>query len=156
MNNLYVDLNLLLELSLMETRGEGECYLNLNDGEFSYIPQGIIDALKDKSKFDGLESWERELAEEAEDIVMNYNDNYLYIPLIKEDVLVEAMKGFLETLNSNEKDEINRKVDWSNPLLTFNKTLISNDKLDGYYVFRDKFLITHLINWLKSNNVSVL
>lgn len=155
MNNLEIDLNLMLELSLSETRGEGECYLNLNDGEFSYIPQSIIEALKDESKFVNLESWEKELATEAEDITMNYSDNYLYIPLISESKLIDAIKSYLNTLNPNEKNEISNKVDWSNPLLTFNRVLINKDKLDEFYIFRDKFLTNYLIDWLKENNVSV-
>lgn len=155
MNNLEIDLNLMLELSLSETRGEGECYLNLNDGEFSYIPQSIIEALKDESKFVNLESWEKELATEAEDITMNYNDNYLYIPLISESKLIDAIKSYLNTLNPNEKSEISNKVDWSNPLLTFNRVLINKDKLDEFYIFRDKFLTNYLVDWLKENNINV-
>lgn len=155
MNNLEIDLNLMLELSLSETRGEGECYLNLNDGEFSYIPQSIIEALKDESKFVNLESWEKELAREAEDITMNYNDNYLYIPLISESKLIDAIKSYLNTLNPNEKSEISNKVDWSNPLLTFNRVLINKDKLDEFYIFRDKFLTNYLVDWLKENNINV-
>ena len=155
MNNLEIDLNLMLELSLSETRGEGECYLNLNDGEFSYIPQSIIEALKDESKFDKLEGWEKELAIEAEDITMNYSDNYLYIPLIDEDILVSAMKNYLNILNPNDKSEISNKVDWSNPLLTFNRVLINKDKLDEFYTFRDEFLINYLIDWLKEKNINV-
>ncbi|MFR1708498.1 MAG: UPF0158 family protein [Clostridium sp.] len=155
MNNLEIDLNLMLELSLSETRGEGECYLNLNDGEFSYIPQSIIEALKDESKFVNLESWEKELATEAEDITMNYNDNYLYIPLISESKLIDAIKSYLNTLNPNEKSEISNKVDWSNPLLTFNRILINKDKLDEFYIFRDKFLTNYLVDWLKENNINV-
>lgn len=154
MNNLEIDLNLMLELSLSETRGEGECYLNLNDGEFSYIPQSIIEALKDESKFDKLEGWEKELAIEAEDITMNYSDNYLYIPLIDEDILVSAMKNYLNILNPNDKSEISNKVDWSNPLLTFNRVLINKDKLDEFYTFRDEFLINYLIDWLKEKNIN--
>jgi len=156
MNNLNIDLDLMLELSLSETRGEGECYLNLNDGEFSYIPQSIIEALKDESQFDKLESWEKELATEAEDVTMNYSDNYLYIPLIDESILVNSMKSYLDTLNPNDKNEIYSKVDWSNPLLTFNRVLINKDKLDEFYTFRDEFLINHLIDWLKENNISVV
>lgn len=156
MNNLDIDLDLMLELSLSETRGEGECYLNLNDGEFSYIPQSIIEALKDESKFDKLESWEKELATEAEDVTMNYSDNYLYIPLIDESILVNSMKSYLDTLTPNDKNEIYSKVDWSNPLLTFNRVLINKDKLDEFYTFRDEFLINHLIDWLKENNISVV
>ncbi|WP_346888296.1 hypothetical protein [Clostridium sp. UBA1056] len=155
MNNLEIDLNLMLELSLSETRGEGECYLNLNDGEFSYIPQSIIEALKDESKFDKLEGWEKELAIEAEDITMNYSDNYLYIPLIDEVILVSAMKNYLNILNPNDKSEISNKVDWSNPLLTFNRVLINKDKLDEFYTFRDEFLINYLIDWLKEKNINV-
>lgn len=156
MNNLNIDLDLMLELSLSETRGEGECYLNLNDGEFSYIPQSIIEALKDESQFDKLESWEKELATEAEDVTMNYSDNYLYIPLIDESILVNSMKSYLDTLSPNDKNEIYSKVDWSNPLLTFNRVLINKDKLDEFYIFRDEFLINHLIDWLKENNISVV
>lgn len=156
MNNLEIDLNLMLELSLSETRGEGECYLNLNDGEFSYIPQSITEALKDESKFDKLESWEKELATESEDITMNYSDNYIYIPLIDEDILVSAMKNYLNTLNPNDKSEISNKVDWSNPLLTFNRVLINKDKLDEFYTFRDEFLINYLIDWLKEKNINVV
>jgi len=155
MNNLEIDLNLMLELSLSETRGEGECYLNLNDGEFSYIPQSIIEALKDESKFNKLESWEKELAAEAEDITMNYSDNYLYIPLIDEDILVSAMKNYLNILNPNDKSEISNKVDWSNPLLTFNRVLINKDKLDEFYTFRDEFLINYIVDWLKEKNINV-
>ena len=155
MNTLDIDLNLMLELSLSETRGEGECYLNLNNGEFSYIPQSTIEALKDESKFNKLESWEKELAEEAEDITMNYSDNYLYIPLIDEDILVSAMKNYLNTLDPNDKSEISNKVDWSNPLLTFNRVLINKDKLDEFYTFRDEFLINYLIDWLKEKNINV-
>lgn len=155
MNNLEIDLNLMLELSLSETRGEGECYLNLNDGEFSYIPQSIIEALKDESKFDKLEGWEKELAIEAEDITMNYSDNYLYIPLIDEGILVSAMKNYLNILNPNDKSEISNKVDWSNPLLTFSRVLINKDKLDEFYTFRDEFLINYLIDWLKEKNINV-
>ena len=155
MNTLGIDLNLMLELSLSETRGEGECYLNLNNGEFSYIPQSTIEALKDESKFNKLESWEKELAEEAEDITMNYSDNYLYIPLIDEDILVSAMKNYLNTLDPNDKSEISNKVDWSNPLLTFNRVLIDKDKLDEFYTFRDEFLINYLIDWLKEKNINV-
>jgi hypothetical protein len=156
MNNLEIDLNLMLELSLSETRGEGECYLNLNDGEFSYIPQSIIEALKDEPKFDKLEGWEKELAIEAEDITMNYSDNYLYIPLIDEVILVSAMKNYLNILNPNDKSEISNKVDWSNPLLTFNRVLINKDKLDEFYTFRDEFLINYLIDWLKEKNINVV
>jgi len=155
MNNLEIDLNLMLELSLSETRGEGECYLNLNDGEFSYIPQSIIEGLKDESKYNKLESWEKELAAEAEDITMNYSDKYLYIPLIAEDILVSAMKNYLNILDPNDKSEISNKVDWSNPLLTFNRVLINKDKLDEFYTFRDEFLINYLIDWLKEKNINV-
>ncbi|MEW8993607.1 hypothetical protein [Clostridium sp.] len=156
MNNLNIDLDLMLELSLSETRGEGECYLNLNDGEFSYIPQSIIEALKDESKFTKLESWEKELAKETEDIIMNYSDNYLYMPLISDDILIDAMKKYLNTLGSNEKDEIYSKVDWSNPLLTFNRVLIDKNKFDEFYTFRDEFLINHLVQWLKDKNINIV
>ena len=156
MNTLDIDLNLMLELSVSETRGEGECYLNLNNGEFSYIPQSIIEALKDESKFDKLESWEKELATETEDITMNYSDNYVYIPLIGEDTLIDAIINYLNTLTPNEKSEISNKVDWSNPLLTFNRVLINKDKLDEFYTFRDGFLINYLIEWLKDKNINVV
>jgi len=66
------------------------------------------------------------------------------------------MKSYLDTLNPNDKNEIYSKVDWSNPLLTFNRVLINKDKLDEFYTFRDEFLINHLIDWLKENNISVV
>ncbi len=156
MSELHIDLDLLLELSLIETRGEGECYINLNDGEFSYIPQGIISALKDESKFDSLESWERELAKEAENIVMNYNDSYLYIPIIDEKMLTEGMKSFLETLPTDEKEKISSKIDFSNPFLSFSKILVNHNRLDDYYDFRESYLKKYLLSWLKENNIEVV
>jgi len=66
------------------------------------------------------------------------------------------MKSYLDTLSPNDKNEIYSKVDWSNPLLTFNRVLINKDKLDEFYTFRDEFLINHLIDWLKENNISVV
>ncbi|MEG1255684.1 UPF0158 family protein [Clostridium sp.] len=156
MNVLHVDLDLLLELSLTETRGEGECYINITDGEFAYIPQGIIDALNDKSMFDSLEGWEKELARETESIIMNYNDKYLYIPLINEEILIDSMKQFLETLSEDKRFKILEEVDWQNPFLTFNKTLVSYDKLDDFYTFRDNFLCKHLIDWLESNQIKYI
>lgn len=155
MNKLSIDMDLLLELSLMETRGEGECYINLNDGEFSYIPQGIIAALKDESLFSSLESWERELAKEAENIVMNYSDRYLYIPIIEDNVLIEGMKAFTNTLSEEEKVKISDKVDFKNPFLSFNKVLVNLNKLDEYYDFREIYLKDYLSKWLNKNNIEI-
>lgn len=155
MNKLSIDLNLLLELSLMETRGEGECYINLNDGEFSYIPTGIIAALKDEASFSSLESWEKELAKEAENIVMNYSDGYLYIPIIEDKILVEGMKSYTDTLSEEEKGKVEEKVDFNNPFLSFTKVIVNLNKLDEYYDYRDNYLKKHLVNWLKANNIEV-
>ncbi|MEG2288540.1 MAG: hypothetical protein RSA29_05885 [Clostridium sp.] len=156
MKKLQVDLELLLELSLTETRGDGECYINLNNGELSYIPQGIIEALEDESKFSCLESWEIELAHEAQDIVMNYDDKYLYIPLIEDNVLISSMKQFLETLADDIRTKIIADVDWSNSFLTFNKSLVNNNKLDDFYIFRDEFLYNYLVKWLENNNITIV
>ncbi|MEG0306586.1 MAG: hypothetical protein RR636_01500 [Clostridium sp.] len=156
MKKLQVDLALLLELSLTETRGEGECYINLNNGEFSYIPQGIIEALEDESKFNCLESWEIELANDAQDIVMNYDDKYLYIPLIEDNVLISSMKQFLETLADDIRTKIIADVDWSNSFLTFNKSLVNNNKLDDFYIFRDEFLYNYLVKWLENNYITIV
>lgn len=139
----------------METRGDGECYINLNDGEFSYIPKEIISALKDEANFESLESWERELAKEAEKIVMNYSDNYLYVPIIGDKILTNGMKKFLETLPKEEKEKISSEIDFSNPFLGFSKILVNHNKLDDYYDFRDSYLKDYLINWLKDNNLEV-
>lgn len=155
MNKLSIDMGLLLELSLMETRGEGECYINLKDGEFSYIPQGIIAALKDESLFSSLESWERELAKEAEDIVMNYSELYLYIPIIEDKVLIEGMKEFTNTLSKEEKAKVEEKVDFKNPFLSFSKVLVNINKLDDYYDFREKYLKSYLVKWLINNKIEV-
>ena len=155
MNKLRIDMDLLLELSLMETRGEGECYINLKDGEFSYIPQGIIAALKDESLFSSLESWERELAKEAEDIVMNYSELYLYIPIIEDKVLIEGMKEFTNTLSKEEKAKVEEKVDFKNPFLSFSKVLVNINKLDDYYDFREKYLKAYLVKWLINNKIEV-
>lgn len=155
MCKLSIDIDLLLELSLMETRGDGECYINLNDGEFSYIPKEIISALKDEANFDSLESWERELAKEAEKIVMNYSDNYLYVPIIDDKILTDGMKNFLETLPKDEKEKISSEIDFSNPFLGFSKILVNHNKLDDYYDFRDSYLKDYLINWLKDKNLEV-
>ncbi|MEG2935656.1 MAG: hypothetical protein RR844_04110 [Clostridium sp.] len=155
MNKLSIDMDLLLELSLMETRGEGECYINLKDGEFSYIPQGIIAALKDESLFSSLESWERELAKEAENIVMNYSELYLYIPIIEDKVLIEGMKEFTNTLSKEEKAKVEEKVDFKNPFLSFSKVLVNINKLDDYYDFREKYLKGYLVKWLINNKIEV-
>ncbi|MDU4891851.1 MAG: UPF0158 family protein [Clostridium sp.] len=155
MNKLSIDMNLLLELSLMETRGEGECYISLKDGEFSYIPQSIIAALKDESLFSSLESWERELAKEAENIVMNYSELYLYIPIIEDEVLIGGMKAFVDTLTKDEKANVEEKVDFKNPFLSFSKVLTNINKLDDYYDFRDKYLKNYLVNWLVNNKIEV-
>lgn len=155
MNKLSIDMDLLLELSLMETRGEGECYINLTDGEFSYIPQGIIAALKDQSLFSSLESWERELAKEAENIVMNYSDRYLYIPIIEDNILIEGMKAFTNRLSKEEKAKIADKVDFKNPFLSFNKVLVNLNKLDEYYDFREIYLKDYLSKWLNKNNIEI-
>lgn len=151
--NLKVDLDLLLELSLQESRGEGECYLNLNDGEFSYIPQGIIEALNDETKYEKLESWEKELAEETENIIMNYSDRYLYIPIISDEVLTAAMEGFIKVLPEEEKNKVNKEIDWSNPFLTFNRAVLNHGILDEYYTFRDNYLKEYLLNWLANNQI---
>lgn len=155
MNKLSVDLDLLLELSLVETRGEGECYINLKDGEFSYIPQSIIAALKDQALFAALESWEKELAKEAEDIVMNYSDGYLYIPIISDEKLVECMKEFTSNLSRDEQNTIKDKVDFNNSFLNFNKVIATLNKLDNYYDFRDAYLKDFLVHWLKENSVLI-
>lgn len=154
MKELNIDLELLLELSLNESRGEGECYLNLSDGEFSYIPQGIIEAFNDKSKFDALESWEKELAEETENVIMNYNDNYLYIPILDEDVLLKGMKEYVSSLSEEKKNAVNEEVNWDNAFLTFNRALLNQGLLDSYYEFRDEYLKNHLLDWLKENDIS--
>lgn len=146
--NLKVDLDLLLELSLQESRGEGECYLNLNDGEFCYVPQGIIEALNDEAKYEKLEPWEKELAAETENIIMNYSDNYLYIPIISDEVLVSAMEGFIKSLREEEKCKVNKEIDWSNPFLTFNRVMLNHGILDDYYTFRDTFLKKYLLKWI--------
>lgn len=151
--NLKVDLDLLLELSLQESRGEGECYLNLNDGEFSYIPQGIIEALNDETKYEKLESWEKELAEETENIIMNYSDRYLYIPIISDEVLTAAMEGFIKVLPEEEKNKVNKEIDWSNPFLTFNRVVLNHGILDEYYTFRDNYLKEYLLNWVANNQI---
>lgn len=156
MNKLNIDLDLLLELSLMESRGEGDCYISLKDGEFSYIPKHIIEALKEKGKFDALESWERELTKEAENIVMNYSDNYIYIPIIDDKILINSMKSFLNTLSPEDKMKIEKMIDFSNPFLSFNKTLINNNKLDEYLDFRSIYLKDYLIKWLEDNNIEAI
>lgn len=151
--NLKVDLDLLLELSLQESRGEGECYLNLKDGEFSYVPQGIIEALNDETKYEKLEPWEKELAKETENIIMNYSDRYLYIPIISDKVLTAAMEGFIKELSEEDKNNVNKEIDWSNPFLTFNRAMLNHELLDEYYTFRDNYLKKYLLNWLLDNKI---
>lgn len=150
--NVQIDWDLLLELSLQESRGEGECYLNLNDGEFAYIPQGIIEALNDEEKFDLLETWERDLAEETENIIMNYSDSYLYIPIISDEILMDAMKAYVNTLSEENKNKVNEDINWENPFLTFNKSMLNHGLLDEYYIFRDEYLKKYLMKWLEENS----
>lgn len=156
MRKLKIDIELLMELGLKETRGEGECYINLNDGEFAYIPQNIIESLKNKELYDSLESWEKELASVAEDIIMNYSENYLYIPLIDENILLEGMKKFIVSLTDDKQKLLNSKIDWDNAFLTFNRVLLDADLLDQYYDFRDSYLTEFLKKWLKDNNIEII
>ncbi len=157
MKILNVDMELLLELSAQETRGDGESYLNLTNGEFAYIPRNVIKAMENQENFEELESWERKLADEAEDIIMNYDSNYLYVPLVSENIIIDIMKKFINTIKDSElATKLYKAIDWNSVYTSFNKEMIKNDKIDEFYDFQDKELKKYLIQWLESHEIKVL
>lgn len=63
------------------------------------------------------------------------------------------MEGFIKVLPEEEKNKVNKEIDWSNPFLTFNRAVLNHGILDEYYTFRDNYLKEYLLNWVANNQI---
>lgn len=155
MKKLHIDMDLLLELSSEDTKGEGESYLNIESGEFSYIPLNVLNAIEDSSKLFELEEWEKELIQEAQDI----NDDpekYLYISTIDEEFILSIMKEYILSVNDiNLREKLLNSLNDGNYSHLFNSVLIKHGDIDSFYDFKDYKCNDYLEKWLLKNGIEI-
>jgi|GEM_PF-1694985 len=157
MKRLFIDMDLLLELSSDDTRGEGESYLNTETGELSYVPINILETLRSDSSISDLEEWEKELVHEARLIIEDVEEVYLYIPVVEEQLITSIKIEYANSLNDlalKEKLLSILRVDCNSQ--NYNNTLMKYGDIDSFYDYKDLKLYEYLINWLLLNNIKLI
>ncbi len=154
MKNLPIDMELLSELISEDTRGEGECYLDTNSGEVSYIPLNVLEALEDNSKLISLEDWEKDLINEAINILSPNKQQYLHIPIVEEDFTISVMKEYTFSLADNMlRDKLLNSLKDANYSHKFNSILLREGDIDNFYDFKDYRYYEYLQRWLLKNGI---
>lgn len=154
MKNLPIDMELLSELISEDTRGEGECYLDTNSGELSYIPLNVLEALEDNSKLINLEDWEKDLINEAINILSPNKQQYLHIPIVEEDFTISVMKEYTFSLTDNMlRDKLLNSLKDANYSHKFNSILLREGDIDNFYDFKDYRYYEYLQRWLLKNGI---
>lgn len=154
MKNLPIDMELLSELISEDTRGEGECYLDTNSGEVSYIPLNVLEALEDNSKLISLEDWEKDLINEAINILSPNKQQYLHIPIVEEDFTISVMKEYTFSLTDNMlRDKLLNSLKDANYSHKFNSILLREGDIDNFYDFKDYRYYEYLQRWLLKNGI---
>ncbi|MPM85446.1 hypothetical protein SDC9_132527 [bioreactor metagenome] len=154
MKNLPIDMELLSELISEDTRGEGECYLDTNSGELSYIPLNVLEALEDNSKLINLEDWEKDLINEAINILSPNKQQYLHIPIVEEDFTISVMKEYTFSLTDNMlRDKLLNSLKDANYSHKFNSILLRESDIDNFYDFKDYRYYEYLQRWLLKNGI---
>lgn len=157
MKKLAIDMELFIELSSIDTRGEGESYLNTNDGEFSYIPINVLEAINNDQKLQKLEEWEKELLDEAKEVVNNSEGKYLYIPIVTEDFTLEIMKDYVKAMSDNEiKHRLMATLDEQGGHSKFNSILLKDGDIDSFYDYKDYRTYEYLKKWLLLNDIELI
>ncbi len=154
MKNLPIDMELLSELISEDTRGEGECYLDTNSGELSYIPLNVLEALEDNSKLINLEDWEKDLINEAINILSSNKQQYLHIPIVEEDFTISVMKEYTFSLTDNMlRDKLLNSLKDANYSHKFNSILLREGDIDNFYDFKDYRYYEYIQRWLLKNGI---
>jgi len=154
MKNLPIDMELLSELISEDTRGEGECYLDTNSGEVSYIPLNVLEALEDNSKLINLEDWEKDLINEAINILSPNKQQYLHIPIVEEDFTLSVMKEYTFSLTENMlREKLLNSLKDANYSHKFNSILLREGDIDSFYDFKDYRYYEYLKRWLLKNGI---
>ncbi|WP_291572202.1 hypothetical protein [Clostridium sp. UBA4548] len=147
-------MELLSELISEDTRGEGECYLDTNSGEVSYIPLNVLEALEDNSKLISLEDWEKDLINEAINILSPNKQQYLHIPIVEEDFTISVMKEYTFSLADNMlRDKLLNSLKDANYSHKFNSILLREGDIDNFYDFKDYRYYEYLQRWLLKNGI---
>jgi len=157
MKRLFIDMDLLLELSSDDTRGEGESYLNTETGELSYVPINILETLRSDSSISDLEEWEKELVHEAKLIIEDGEEVYLYIPVVEDQLITSIKIEYANSLNDlalKEKLLSILRVDYNSQ--NYNNTLMKYGDIDSFYDYKDFKIYEYLINWLLLNNIELI
>lgn len=157
MKRLFIDMDLLLELSSDDTRGEGESYLNTETGELSYVPINILETLRSDSSISDLEEWEKELVHEAKLIIEDGEEVYLYIPVVEDQLTTSIKIEYANSLNDlalKEKLLSILRVDCNSQ--NYNNTLMKYGDIDSFYDYKDFKIYEYLINWLLLNNIELI
>lgn len=151
MKKLSIDIDLLLELSSFDTRGTGKSFINIENGDISYIPKDIMEFIENDTELCNLEEWQIILLEEAREI-HNNKDKYLYIPLIESKFVNEVMIDFASNINNNIlKTKLLSLVEEGEH--KFNMELINHNIIEEYYDYKDMRFIEHLVNWLNEEDI---
>lgn len=154
MKNLPIDMELLSELISEDTRGEGECYLDTNSGELSYIPLNVLEALEDNSKLINLEDWEKNLINEAINVLSPNKQQYLHIPIVEEDFTISVMKEYTFSLTDNMlRDKLLNSLKDANYSHKFNSILLREGDIDNFYDFKDYRYYEYIQRWLLKNGI---
>lgn len=157
MKRLFIDMDLLLELSSDDTSGEGESYLNTETGELSYVPINILETLRSNSSISDLEEWEKELVHEAKLIIEDVEEVYLYIPVVEEQLITSIKIEYANSLSDlalKEKLLSILRVDCNSQ--NYNNTLMKYGDIDSFYDYKDLKIYEYLINWLLLNNIELI
>jgi hypothetical protein len=157
MKRLFIDMDLLLELSSDDTRGEGESYLNTETGELSYVPINILETLRSNSSISDLEEWEKELVHEAKLIIEDVEEVYLYIPVVEEQLITSIKIEYANSLSDlalKEKLLSILRVDCNSQ--NYNNTLMKYGDIDSFYDYKDLKIYEYLINWFLLNNIELI
>lgn len=152
MKKLSIDMELLLELSSFDTRGTGQSFINIENGDISYIPKDIMESIEEDTELYQLEEWQIILLEEAREINNNNKDKYIYIPLIESEFVNEVMEDFASSIN-DEMLKIKLLSLIGESEHKFNIELINHDIIDEYYDYKDMRFTEYLINWLNENGI---
>lgn len=152
MKKLSIDMELLLELSSFDTRGTGQSFINIENGDISYIPKDIMESIEEDTELYQLEEWQIILLEEAREINNNNKDKYIYIPLIESEFVNEVMEDFASSIN-DEMLKIKLLSLIGESEHKFNIELINHDIIDEYYDYKDMRFTEYLISWLNENGI---
>ena len=151
MKKLSIDMELLLELSSFDTRGTGQSFINIENGDISYIPKDIMESIEKNTELYQLEEWQIILLEEAREI-HNNKDKYIYIPLIESEFANEVMIDFASNIN-DEMLKIKLLSLIGESEHKFNIELINHDIIEEYYDYKDMRFTEYLINWLNEKDI---